>query len=325
MMVDTRTCTILRNEESSAKKRYPFRVVSLHYSRECNLSCPFCYRRKQETTPGRPFEFFIDLIPYIKQLTPQIALGGGEPLLHPDFVIAMGRACTENGIVLNVTTNGRSLLSMQDSKIIALLHDVSMLSISFDHFKWANGTDAFVRLVSRLQRLVQVMMGVERARDYGSGIAHPRDVPVMLGVNMLVDKGMFKDGGRTFAKIACWLLAVLKVDALYVLYPKSSEFIDILQARNLFIEITNRFPNFFVDDLTRKIIDAGYPPWSEPCHHGKDMISIDELGGVSGCSFDTKTAFTLNEPRDILQAINYKFEPQLDCPFFWYGENGRYK
>ena len=192
-MVDTRTCTISRHEESSTKMHYPFRVVSLHYSRECNLSCPFCYRRKQETMPGRPFEFFIDLVQYIKQLAPQIALGGGEPLLHPDFVIAIGRACTENGIVLNVTTNGRSLLTMQDSKIIALLHDVSMLSISFDHFKWGDKTEAFAKLVSRLQRLIPAMAGGEKLVDRGSGIAHPHEVPVMLGVNMLVDKGMFKD------------------------------------------------------------------------------------------------------------------------------------
>ncbi|MFX1450771.1 MAG: radical SAM protein, partial [Promethearchaeota archaeon] len=84
-----------------------FEVISVHFTRECNLKCPFCYRGEYKISKEKPREFFISLIKYIKKLTPQIALGGGEPLIDTEFIKKIGLECKKESVLINIKTNGK--------------------------------------------------------------------------------------------------------------------------------------------------------------------------------------------------------------------------
>jgi len=86
-----------------------FAVASIHLFRECNMSCAFCYRSKAEGTE-KPLQFWKDAIPYFKELgIPQVAAGGGEPLMRPDWIKELAKKCKDNGLYFNFTTNGKMI------------------------------------------------------------------------------------------------------------------------------------------------------------------------------------------------------------------------
>lgn len=268
-----------------------FKVVSVHFTKKCNLYCPFCYRGEREIVNEKPREFFIELIKYIKGLAPQIALGGGEPLVDPEFVKQLGIECKNQNIILNFTTNGKAFLMMTNREIVQLLKDITMISISFDKFKWGNDINGYARLIKRIKAIKSIE----------------------IGTNLLIDSSMFQNRGLLFAKIVKWLFEKAIVDRVFALYPKNTEFIDILKYKAIYQILTYQYPMFFVDDLTKQILEQGYD-WEHPCHYGK-MISIDEKGYISGCSFENNKILKLERPSDLLKIKNVKFEKRIECPF----------
>jgi hypothetical protein len=91
---------------------------------------------------------------------------------------------------------------------------------------------------------------------------------------------------------------------------------DILEKKHYFELLTTKYTNFFVDDLTYKILDEKkYSNWSKPCHYGKDIISINERGQISGCSFSDDYKLTVEKPRDILKINDICFKDRYNCPY----------
>ncbi len=86
--------------------RYP-KSVHLYITNECNLDCKNCYYRsssdpKKELSYNRIKLLFTE---WKKLKLTSIAIGGGEPLLHPDIekIIHLGK---DLGFFIAVTTNG---------------------------------------------------------------------------------------------------------------------------------------------------------------------------------------------------------------------------
>jgi radical SAM protein with 4Fe4S-binding SPASM domain len=85
-------------------------LVDISISNYCTNDCEYCYRQSSETGSFMSVE---DFQTCLEQLSNpkfggvfQIALGGGEPLLHPD-VSRMLRLAKEHNIVPNYTTSGK--------------------------------------------------------------------------------------------------------------------------------------------------------------------------------------------------------------------------
>ena len=291
-----------------------FKVISIHFTRSCNLDCPFCYRNKEKAGEEKSRQFFIDLIPLLKILTPQLALGGGEPLLDTGFIKNMAITCKHHGLIFNFTTNGKKFLEMTDVEIRTVLQNVSMVSISFDYYKWGKDAHQYAKLIHRLKKITGSQINLHSKNPSGLnrvGMNSPQ-----IGANILMDPAMFKNNGIPFLKLVQWLFIGARVDRVYALYPKSGDFIDILAVKQVFFALTTRFPRFYVDDLTKKIFEDRYPPWQHPCHSGKDILNIDECGGVSGCSFDINPILKLGTPGDLLQIHNISIPERLECPYF---------
>ena len=243
-----------------------------------------CYRPKK-TTQNKQHDWFMELIPYLAELTPQVALGGGEPFMYPEFVRDFSKEAKKYGLITNVTTNGT--LPMRD-----YVKDVEMVSVSFDKYK---SKDKYV--LYDFKEKVKQLKGKTR-----------------IGCNLLMETN-YLDFPKGFLFM---INEIFKsgVERVFALYPKNWNFVDILKFRALYYAPTFKYKHFYVDDLTNMILTQNkYQGWDKPCHYGKSIMSIDERGLVYGCSFSKTPLMKLNKPKDILKIPNIKIKERYECPY----------
>lgn len=78
----------------------------------CDRGCSFCYRRSGTSGIHMPLEGYRSVIRQAAQMgVLQVALGGGNPNQHPDFLRILELTRRGFGIVPSFTTNGRGLTS----------------------------------------------------------------------------------------------------------------------------------------------------------------------------------------------------------------------
>ncbi|MHA1254308.1 MAG: hypothetical protein ACTSPS_01790 [Promethearchaeota archaeon] len=75
--------------------------------------------------------------------------------MFKNFLIEMGLRCRQEGVILNFTTNGTIFLEMSDNEIYEVLKNITMISISFDYFKWGNSTENYAKLIHRIKRIMK--------------------------------------------------------------------------------------------------------------------------------------------------------------------------
>jgi MoaA/NifB/PqqE/SkfB family radical SAM enzyme len=236
-------------------------------------------------------EIFLGLPRFLKDITNQVALGGGEPTLYPDLVEQFTQECKDYDLICNLTTNGYLIKDWEDEKVEQFCDDLTMISVSLDHVKyrrWGNGNE-FLKTCKKLQK------------------------HTLVGCNLLTDKSLM--GGGNLIKMVDRLFE-RGLDRVFSLYPKNVQGPDILNKKHYYEFLTIKYPDFYIDDLTYKILDEEkYSEWDKPCHYGKDIISIDEKGQVSGCSFSDDYKLTLEKPADILKVNDVHFEDRHSCPY----------
>jgi MoaA/NifB/PqqE/SkfB family radical SAM enzyme len=104
------------------------RTFSIAITNDCNANCHFCHVPKGKTYLSK--EFLIDFCKKIDELgSLDIAIGGGEPLLHPDIVEICKSIWINTKLGISITTNGQLLT---ESLIDDLSGCVSFLRISID-------------------------------------------------------------------------------------------------------------------------------------------------------------------------------------------------
>ncbi|MHC1636286.1 MAG: radical SAM protein [Candidatus Methanospirareceae archaeon] len=265
------------------------RVCAIHVTDECNKNCSFCYRSK--TRKQLPKSFFLEMVKYLPEVTEQVALGGGELYYaSPEFVEEFSKMCNDYGLICNITTNG----SLPD-RIIRHSKYITMVSVSYDREKWRS------------------------IRDFLGTLRKLRESDIRVGVNFLIDDKTFKPPVK-FIKLVD--LFFHEAERVFVLYPKKvNYFIPILNYKEYYGFLSLKYKHFYVDDSTYQILkEKKYKDWSNPCHYGKDIISIDPEGYVTGCSFDPKdkAVLKLEKPKDILKIKETEFEERFSCPYvFW--------
>ena len=293
-----------------------FDVASIHLFRDCNMHCKFCYREKESLTTSKTLDWWERLIPYLKKLDiNQIAAGGGEPLMKPDWLYVLSRICSQNDIAFNFTTNGKLIETQRNTNRdnfydspfgripmfdwqSLLFEKTSMVSISFDSEKIKNKADveSFTKTVKFLQQ------------------TYPH---LKIGVNYLCDD----DGLKNLLKRVRFFMDDLKLDRVFALSPKNFEN-NILKYRQQYQLLTMIYPKFMVDDLTKCIIENNsYKNWKTPCHFGH-VLSIDECGNVGGCSFDLGkvNVLKLGRPEDVMKLKDIDFKERFSCPYLMEGK-----
>ena len=84
--------------------------IDLKITSYCDRECPWCYESASRQGRHAPLDRIVEFFEKIKGQVMEVAIGGGEPTLHPDFHWIV-RAAKERGIVPNFTTRSISWLS----------------------------------------------------------------------------------------------------------------------------------------------------------------------------------------------------------------------
>lgn len=87
-------------------------LADISISNRCTKGCSFCYRSSTPDGSVMSLKDYCDVLDSMKSAkfgnVFQVALGGGEPLEHPDFIQLINET-VRRGVVPNFTTNGNSL------------------------------------------------------------------------------------------------------------------------------------------------------------------------------------------------------------------------
>lgn len=269
-----------------------YKVITIQYTRQCNLNCSFCYRERSGEEELH-YDFWYDLIPYLSKLTGQVALGGGEPFSDCEFVKEFSKRAVRNGLIVNVTTNGRKLMELDVKELKSVLKNITIVNLSYDKEKIKNEKDEekYLKLIRKIKRHTKVRVG--------ANIIVSKKFFIRLEIFRIIKRIMANGGNRIF-----------------LLYPKKIRPIDILHYKSIYNLLGARFKNVYVDNLTKRILAENGYKWKKPCHYGGDVLSIDECGYIMGCSFDNKNRklIKLKTPKDIMKMKNKKIKKRYECP-----------
>lgn len=111
-----------------------FKKVYIEITNSCNMNCSFC-SKSNRSKRDMSLEEFEHVIKEIKNHTNYIYMHvKGEPLLHKNFIDFL-KICDENGIKVNITTNGtllnKNLEKIKDAKCIRQIN-ISLQAHSSD-------------------------------------------------------------------------------------------------------------------------------------------------------------------------------------------------
>ncbi len=255
-------------------------VLSLHFTDQCTRSCPGCYARGKPGELKDP-EFFMPFAGIARQLgIRQIALGGGEPTIFPDFVRFFAKACRENGVILNMTTNGDCF----NESNMSCFKDLTLVSFSLDRHK--------VHSRSELHRLFHKM-------------SLARAVGLKVGANVQLDDFIIAHLYDMLGELFNYCRRV------YLLQPKPNKVALDSGLKTKLLTASCIYNNLYADDSLLMALGL-----SSECGRGRRIISVDYGGGVSACSFDQSFAM-IKEPTDLIDIVEeyYPFQTTTVCPF----------
>jgi MoaA/NifB/PqqE/SkfB family radical SAM enzyme len=266
-------------------------LADISISNHCSKACDFCYR---DSSPNQSFmsleqyQFALDSL-HSEQWGNvfQVALGGGEPLEHPEFE-AIIQKTIQRGIVVNFTTNGLNLdkarAGFLKGKIGAVALSVHRLEdLIFDKIKLLTDEGIrtnlhFVLDNQSLDEAIAILQG-----SFNQELQH------IDGVVFLT----YKPKGRAI------LERCLTMD------NRLEKFVSLIDGNQCITRIG--FDACFVPVLmsaTRVDID-----YIDSCECGFFSVYIDEELNVKPCSFANNERFTYNLKEYSFQSI---WENQYD-------------
>jgi MoaA/NifB/PqqE/SkfB family radical SAM enzyme len=133
-------------------------TIDVTITDKCGFGCPYCYMDSTPEGKHGPVDLLDVIIKGFDEPPYQVAIGGGEPTLHPDFPNIL-RRCRELGTVPNYTTAGAHL---SDEVIEATNKYCGGVAMTFHAFR---GIDWFVQHFTRLREALRVQMNVHLIAD----------------------------------------------------------------------------------------------------------------------------------------------------------------
>jgi MoaA/NifB/PqqE/SkfB family radical SAM enzyme len=269
------------------KKR--FKMVSIYSDSLCNMRCKDCYLRNRIIPNKKSQRWFIELPKYLKELTDQVAIACSEPLMLPGFIISFAKACADNNIICNITTNGRLFPRFRDSYLRRLLKNVGMVSISYDEWKIRNPRDD---------------------KHYEQNVKRLVKLGYRVGCNLLLSQKYL--GNLDFYVKKMFDMGCERV---FLLHPKPRSLLpvsDIKVHLDHIRSLMTKYEHLYVDDYLIMVDRYGYDDWGDYCHGGGNFFSIRPDGGVSICSF-AEPEMWLDKPKDLLKLKKHNFKRRKKC------------
>lgn len=253
-------------------------LADISISNKCSKGCSFCYK---DSTPGGKVMSVEDYCKVLDSIHTseygtvfQVAIGGGEPLEHPDF-LKIVEETIKRGIVLNFTTNGLLLTRELCSELKGKVGAMAISACSIIDLKKVRPAIGFAKGMKVNIHYILSKDSIAEATEIVNG----RHNDLLIGINAIVFL-TYKPSGRGTETL-------LLEDG-----KKQKAFVDAVKAPKTSCKIG--FDACFVPLLIRgkavrnEIVDV--------CEGGFFSVYVDENMNVSPCSFSGgKDAYSLKE------------------------------
>ncbi len=284
----------LINVPKKTTKAYPFEVyrspvlLDLQITTRCNLFCPHCYVNSSASGQDASLEDITKVFDQAQEAGVfEIALGGGEPTLHPHFETIL-KECDRRHIVPNLATNGCDL---SNAHIKAMKRYCGAVALSLEHlgvkFEKRRGY-AFSQFLDSVQRLkrenIQVVFQVTVSQSNLSELADIAKFLVTFepyGIVFLT----FKPVGRAI----CYDTPLSKVDI--------HEIVPVIKACFFFLEGKTKVG--YDCCLANALIGTGVSNDCEiqGCSALRTSIAVNWNLDIVPCSFSAQVVGNLNQTK----------------------------
>lgn len=189
------------NIQDKLQKRFPHRfrrvaspvpeTVDVSITNRCGFGCTYCYQDSTSQAEHGNKELVPALIKGFEQPPYQIAIGGGEPTQHPDFIWILEQA-RQLGTVPNYTTAGHAMTN----KIIRATNELcGGVAITYHQFK---GFDWFRQRYLNLHKKLTCQLNIHLIADknVAKGIDDLIKLQQEVGSVNLVLLAYYPDVGR---------------------------------------------------------------------------------------------------------------------------------
>lgn len=157
-------------------------LIDISITNWCDKGCTFCYKESSVRGNHMSLEDFECILSQAKEMDClQVALGGGNPNQHPDFVKMIQLAREKYGIVPSYTTNGRGL-SEEIIEATALYCGSAAISF-YDQADLKGGIEKFNK--SGIKPNIHVLLDSKSVRKAIELLKNPPSF-VRNGVNAIV-------------------------------------------------------------------------------------------------------------------------------------------
>lgn len=192
------------DQDEEFEKRYPERryshlpfspspeTVDISITDKCDFGCAYCYQDSRPKFEHGRADLVETVLLGFTHVPYQIAIGGGEPTLHPEFENIL-RTAREIGTVPNFTTAGDE--SVTDSIIDTANKVCGGVAMTFHAWK---GIDWFVQHYTRLRQALKIQLNVHLIadKDVAKNLNLLVDHADVLGPIKLVLLAYYPDVGR---------------------------------------------------------------------------------------------------------------------------------
>jgi len=249
-------------------------LLDISITNSCGKGCSYCY---QNATPGgrsMSLDEYRSILSQVKGHVQQVALGGGEPTEHPEFIELLRTTREDFDIIPSYTTNG-SPETLTDEIVEATKKYCGAVAVS-----WHEGSDKQFALKRFLNADVTTNIHfIVDASNIDKAIEMLEERPFTEGINAIIFL-LHKPVGR-----AAHGKLVLQFD------EKVQRFLDLAQKDYPFqVGFDACFASALTahTDITQDCYDT--------CDGGRFSCYIDADMNVSPCSFDKRRHYgSLNE------------------------------
>ena len=254
-------------------------LVDISISNHCTKNCSFCYRNSTNNNSflsAEDYEFILKELNHKEWGNVfQVALGGGEPLEHPDFLKIIDKTL-EFGIVPNFTTNGQHL----DNKIInSIKGKIGAIAISTNDLNDLDQKMLNNLVKNGIKTNIHFVLDNKTIKQ-GVEILNGKYDDILKNINSLIFL-TYKPAGRGV------------VDDCLIYDKELINFISLIDKKKFNLKIG--FDACFVPLLLHKSnVDTRL---IDPCECGFFSVYIDEKLNVKPCSFcnNDLNSFNLRE------------------------------
>lgn len=251
-------------------------LADISISNHCTKGCEFCYRESLDNKSFMSLEEYEFVLSSLKSekwgSVFQVALGGGEPLEHPDIIEILNISISK-GIVANFTTNG---IHINDEIATKMKNKVGAVAISVSKASEINKNKIKILTDQGIKTNIHFVLdnqSIDDAIDILKG-NYDGELENINGLIFLT----YKPKGRA------GLSKCLKMD------EKLDKFIELIDKGKTSVRIG--FDACFVPVLMKYTkTDTDY---IDSCECGFFSVYIDEKLNVKPCSFANDDRFTYN-------------------------------